>query len=68
MNLVIYSERAKLFPLLSLSVCYSPAQLTDAMDACARIRGVPIRTRAPVRKEVWKFKFFNDTLKLNICK
>ncbi|KAF1382998.1 hypothetical protein PFLUV_G00149660 [Perca fluviatilis] len=29
----------------------SPVQLSVAMDACARIRGVPLRSRASVRKE-----------------
>ena len=29
-----------------------PVQLSGAMDACARIRGVPIRSRASIRKEV----------------
>lgn len=30
----------------------SHVQLSVAMDACARIRGVPVRSRASVRKEV----------------
>lgn len=42
----------------------SHVQLSVAMDACARIRGVPIRPRVSVRKEVCLLysAFYSETI------
>lgn len=41
-----------IIPSFFTARCGLPAQPSIAMDACARIKGVPLKSRASIRKEV----------------